>query len=48
VFDVTRIVAMLNEAMKSTGDLTSVLMISAREASKSELLRGEVSQYDDE
>ena len=41
IFDVTRVVTMLNEAMRSTGDLTSVLMISAKEASKSELLRRE-------
>ncbi len=41
VFDVTRVVTMLNEAMKTTGNLTDVLVISAKEASRSELIKRE-------
>jgi flagellar protein FlaJ len=41
VFELTRTITLLNEAMKSTGNVTEVLMISARDASNAELLRRE-------
>ncbi|RUM34007.1 MAG: type II secretion protein F [Archaeoglobus sp.] len=41
VFELTRTVALLNEALKSTGNVTEVLMISAKDASNAELLRKE-------
>lgn len=41
VFELTRTITLLNEALKSTGNVTEVLMISARDASNAELLRRE-------
>jgi len=41
VFELSRTMALLNEALKSTGNVTEVLMISAKDASNAELLRRE-------
>jgi len=41
VFELTRTITLLNEVLKSTGNVTEVLMISARDASNAELLRRE-------
>lgn len=41
VFELTRTITLLNEALKSTGNVTEVLMISAKDASNAELLRRE-------
>ncbi len=41
VFELTRTITLLNEALKSTGNVTEVLMISAKDASNAELLRKE-------
>ncbi|AEA47248.1 type II secretion system F family protein [Archaeoglobus veneficus] len=41
VFELSRTITLLNEALKSTGNVTEVLMISAKDASNAELLRRE-------
>jgi len=41
VFELSRTMALLNEALKSTGNVTEVLMVSAKDASNAELLRRE-------
>ncbi|MET1123996.1 MAG: type II secretion system F family protein [Archaeoglobaceae archaeon] len=41
VFEISRTVTLLNEALKSTGNVTDVLMISAKDASNAELMRRE-------
>ncbi len=41
VFEISRTITLLNEALKSTGNVTDVLMISAKDASSAELLRRE-------
>ena len=41
IFELTRTISLLNEALKSTGNVTEVLMISAKDASNAELLRKE-------
>lgn len=41
VFELSRTITLLNEALKSTGNVTEVLMISAKDASSAELLRRE-------
>jgi flagellar protein FlaJ len=41
VFELSRTITLLNEALKSTGNVTDVLMISAKDASNAELLRRE-------
>lgn len=41
IFEISRTMALLNEALKSTGNVTEVLMISAKDATSAELLRRE-------
>ncbi|AGK61453.1 hypothetical protein Asulf_01470 [Archaeoglobus sulfaticallidus PM70-1] len=41
IFELSRTVTLLNESLKSTGKVTEVLMISAKDASNAELLRRE-------
>ncbi len=41
VFEISRTMTLLNEALKSTGNVTEVLMISAKDATSAELLRRE-------
>jgi flagellar protein FlaJ len=41
VFEISRTMVLLNEALKSSGNVTEVLMISAKDASSAELLRRE-------
>ncbi len=41
IFEISRTMTLLNEALKSTGNVTEVLMISAKDASSAELLRRE-------
>ncbi|MFW5935935.1 MAG: type II secretion system F family protein, partial [Candidatus Hadarchaeota archaeon] len=41
VFELSRTTTLLNEALKSTGNVTEVLMISAKDTSNAELLRRE-------
>ena len=41
VFELSRTITLLNEALKSTGNVTEVLMISAKDTSNAELLRRE-------
>ncbi len=41
VYELSRTVTLLNEALRSTGNVTDVLMISAKDASSAELLRRE-------
>jgi flagellar protein FlaJ len=41
VFELSRTITLLNEALKSTGNVTEVLMISAKDASNAELMRRE-------
>jgi flagellar protein FlaJ len=41
VFELSRTITLLNEALRSTGNVTEVLMISARDTSNAELLRRE-------
>ncbi|MCX8000605.1 MAG: type II secretion system F family protein, partial [Leptospiraceae bacterium] len=41
IFEVSRTIALLNEALKSSGNVTEVLTTSAKDASSAELLRRE-------
>ncbi|WP_202318783.1 type II secretion system F family protein [Archaeoglobus neptunius] len=41
IFEISRTMTLLNEALKSTGNVTEVLMISAKDATGAELLRRE-------
>ena len=41
IFEISRTMTLLNEALKSTGNVTEVLMISAKDATSAELLRRE-------
>ncbi|MDI9646202.1 MAG: type II secretion system F family protein [Archaeoglobales archaeon] len=41
IFEISRTMALLNESLKSTGNVTDVLMISAKDATSAELLRRE-------
>lgn len=41
IFEVSRTIALLNEALKSSGNVTEVLTTSAKDASRAELLRRE-------
>ncbi|RLI84368.1 type II secretion protein F [Archaeoglobales archaeon] len=41
IFELSRTITLLNEALKSTGNVTEVLMVSAKDASNAELMRRE-------